>query len=164
MDNTNPLPPLQQFTASQAKQNFGSLLLAAERGPVAVERHRKVQVIVAKPEHFAAGRQQAPDTKAERRLARLQQSLVERDRLIRHQKIAIDLLSKPKAESTKLVRRAHAMVERWRAERLCSEDYIRRWSDILKMPVKDMALAITSDLDGWGTALRQNSPWVGDHA
>ena len=164
MDNIASILPWRQFTASQAKQNFGDLLLAAELGPVAVERHRKVRVIVVKPEHFAASQQRPPDPKTERRLARLQQSLLERDRLIRHQKIAIDLLTLPKFDSTKLVKRAKAMVERWRTESLCSDDYIQRWSDILKLPVKQMAQAIGSDLDGWGTALRQNSPWVGDHA
>ncbi len=56
------------------------------------------------------------------------------------------------------------MVARWRAEGLCSDDYIRRWSDILQLPVRQMAQAMGSDLDGWGQALRQNSPWVGDHA
>ena len=45
-----------------------------------------------------------------------------------------------------------------------SADYIQRWSDILQMPVKSMAAAIVSDQDGWGNALRQNSPWVGEHA
>jgi len=89
---------------------------------------------------------------------------VERERLIRHQKIAIDLLTLPKLQSTRLVKRAQSMVEQWRAGSLCSSDYIQRWSDILELPVKQMAQAIGSDLDGWGTALRQNSPWVGDHA
>ncbi|MDO8767225.1 MAG: type II toxin-antitoxin system Phd/YefM family antitoxin [Burkholderiaceae bacterium] len=154
---------MQHFTSSQAKQNFGELLKAAELGPIAVERHRKVQVIVITPEHLAAY-QQPIDPKAERRLARLNQSLVERNRLIRHQKIAIDLLTLPSSESAQLIENAHAMVKRWSKEHLCSADYIQRWSDILNMPLKQMAAAIVSDDDGWGTALRQNSPWVGEHA
>lgn len=154
---------MQQFTASHAKQHFGDLLKAAELGPVAVERHRKVQVIIMTPEHFSAHQQQ-PDAKAERRMARLRQSVVERDRLIRHQKIAIALLTRPKTESTKLIKEAQAMIELWRQENLCSADYIQRWSDILNMPIKRMAEAIVSNEDGWGNALRQNSPWVGEHA
>jgi PHD/YefM family antitoxin component YafN of YafNO toxin-antitoxin module len=154
---------MQQFTSTQAKQHFGDLMKAAEQGPVAIERHQKVQVIVMKPEHLAASRSQ-PDPKAERRLARLNQSLIERDRLIRHQKIAIELLTQPKADGAKLIKRAQAMVERWRTEGLCSADYIERWAAILKLPIKQMAAAIVSDSEGWGTALRQNSPWVGDQA
>jgi PHD/YefM family antitoxin component YafN of YafNO toxin-antitoxin module len=166
MDNLGiPAVPsnLRKVTASQAKQSFGELMQAAQAGPVAVERHRKVQVVVVSPEHFAASTRLA-DPKAQRKLARLNQTLVERDRLIRHQKIAIDLLTLPRADSSKLVKRARFMVERWRAEGLCSADYIRRWSDILRMPVKFMAAAIVSDQGGWGNALRQNSPWIGDHA
>ena len=166
MDNLEipaSLAPLRQITASQAKQGFGALMQAAQAGPVAVERHRKVQVVVVSPEHFAASARLA-DPKAQRKLARLNQALVERDRLIRHQKIAIDLLTLPRPDSLRLVKRARSMVERWRAEGLCSADYIQRWSDILRLPVKSMAAAIVSDLDGWGNALRQNSPWVGDHA
>jgi hypothetical protein len=154
---------MQHFSSSHAKQNFGDLLKATELGPVAVERHRKVQVIVMTPEHFAA-HQQSTDPKVERRLARLNQALVERDRLIRHQKIAIELLTLPQAESAKLIDGARAMVERWTQEKLCSIDYIQRWSDILTMPLKQMAEVIVSDADGWGSALRQNSPWVGERA
>ena len=136
---------------------------AAQAGPVAVERHRTVQVVVVSPEHFAAGIRLS-DPKAQRKLARLRQELVERDRLIRHQKIAIDLLTLPRSEGMKLVKRAQAMVARWSAQGLCSGDYIERWTAILKMPVRGMAAAIVADQDGWGTALRQNSPWAGDHA
>lgn len=164
MDNAVELPISRRFAASQAKQGFGSLLQAAQLGPVAVERHGRVQAIVASPEHFAARQPIQPDPKAERRLARLQQALLERERLIRHQKIAIDLLILPKADSARRVKRAQAMVERWRVEGLCSADYVQRWSDILHLPPRQIAQAMVSDLDGWGTALRQNSPWVGEHA
>ena len=92
------------------------------------------------PSEYTAVRHRA----SQRKLARLNQALVERDRLIRHQQIAIDLLTLPRAESLRLVRRARAVVERWRAEGLCSADYIQRWSDILRMLVKSMAAAIES--------------------
>lgn len=154
---------MRHFTSSQAKQSFGELLKAAESGPVAVEKHRKVQVIVATPAHFAAS-QQGAELKAERRLARLNQTLLERDRLMRHQKMAIDLLTMPPADQARSIARARAMVARWQADGLCSEDYIQRWASILNLPVDQMAQTMVSDADGWGTALRQNSPWVGQLA
>jgi hypothetical protein len=151
---------VQQFTSTQAKQHFGELMKAAELGPVAVERHHKVQVIVVKPDQFAASTP-AASLQAERKLARLNQALVERDRLIRHQQIAIDLLTLPAAESRQLIKQAKAMVARWREAQLCSADYIERWSGLLALPLKELASAMVGDLDGWGSALRQNSPWVG---
>lgn len=155
---------MQHFTSTHAKQNFGELLKAAESGPVAVERHSKVQVIVATPAYFSAATQVQPDVRAERKLARLQQAMVERDRLIRHQRIAMDLLTLPAPKVAAMVGRARATVERWRAEGLCSADYIERWSDLLAMPPKELAQAMVAEADEWGPALRQNSPWVGAHA
>jgi hypothetical protein len=154
---------MEQFSSTDAKQGFGRLLKAAAQGPVAIEKHGKVQAIVAAPEFFAAQdpRQAQLD---QRRLARLGQELVEKDRLIRHQRIAVDLLTSPPKVRQRLIREAQATVERWRVEALSSRDYIDRWTDILRMPVPRMAEAMTSDADGWGPALRQNSPWVGVHA
>ena len=150
---------MRRFTATQAKQSFGDLLRAAQEGPVAIERHHRVQAIIASPDRFAkadvveAGR-------AARRLARAQQDLMERDRLIKHQQLAIDLLTQPASERRALIRRARAVVEQWRTRCLCSSDYIDRWSRLLEMPPRELALAITGDAEGWGTALRQNSPFI----
>lgn len=154
---------MRQFTSTEAKQHFGELLKAAEQGPVAVERHRKVQAIVLTPGHYAAMQAQ-PDRQAERRVARLQQAMAEHERLIRHQRIAIDLLSLPRAEREHLVDKARATVAFWRAGNLCSSDYVQRWSDILAHPSQQIARLIVDDLEGWGPALRRNSPWIGDHA
>ena len=54
-------------------------------------------------------------------------------------------------------------MERWWREQLCSLDYIDRWSAILLLPAREMAVQMTSDDNAWGPALRQNSPWVGLH-
>lgn len=152
---------MQQFSSTQAKQNFGDLIKAAGEAPVAIERHGRVEAIIAAPRFFSpAGEQEA----AARRQARLQQALVEKDRLIRHQRIALDLVTASPKERAAMIRDARKMVERWRQERLCSDDYIDRWSEILQQPVQQMARTMTSDAEGWGTALRQNSPWVGLHA
>lgn len=101
---------------------------------------------------------------AARQLARERHALLEKDRLIRHQRIALDLTTLAPDQRDRLIKDARAMVSRWRVERLCSADYIQRWEQILGMEPEEMALAIVSEADGWGPALRQNSPWVGVHA
>ncbi|HSW05114.1 type II toxin-antitoxin system Phd/YefM family antitoxin [Aquabacterium sp.] len=154
---------MEQFSSTRAKQSFGELLKAAALGPVAIERHGKVQAIVAAPGYFT-GVSAAQDEQASRRLARANQSVVEKDRLIRHQRIALDLVTLPADERDRMIEQALAVVQRWRQERLCSSDYIERWSALLKLPAVALAMAMVSDADGWGPALRQNSPWVGVHA
>lgn len=146
------------MTSSQAKQNFGELLEAAAQAPVAIERHRKVKAIVCSPEAFHA-RANSDSRLAERRAARADQALVERDRLIKHQGLAIRLLVMPAADSQALIERARYEVARWRRERLCSLDYIERWEALLKLPVNELAQVMGSEALEWGTALRQNSPW-----
>lgn len=153
---------MEQFASTSAWQSFGKLLKAAGNGPVAIERPGKVQAFIMAPEFFEPA--VATDVLAARRLARLNQALVEKDRLIRHQRIAFDLVTLPAKRREDLLKQAKVAVERWRSERLCSRDYIDRWSEILGQSAPQIAAAITSDLQGWGTALRQNSPWVGNHA
>lgn len=155
------MPP---FSSTQAKQNFGQLMKAAALGPVAIERHGKVQALVMAPGFFPAATAAGADRLAERRLARLNQAMTEKDRLIRHQRIALDLLTLPPGERDALIQQARDTVERWRTQGLSSHDYIERWGRILGLPVPQMAAEMVSDAQGWGSALRQNSPWVGHHA
>lgn len=154
---------MQQFSSTQAKQNFGQLIKASALAPVAIERHGKVQAVLMSPAFHGAA-QAAQDPLAERRLARLQQAGVEKDRLLRHHRIAMDLLTLTPAESERLIRQARDTVERWRREKLSSRDYVDRWAALLALPARQLAREMVSDADGWGTALRQNSPWVGLHA
>jgi len=149
---------MQQMTSSHAKQNFGELLDALARGPVAIERHRKVKAIVCSPQDFRDGTA-AGQVLAERRAARTAQLLVDKDRLIKHQKLAIDLLLMPSAKREELIGRARGELARWRRDHLCSADYADRWDRLLDQPIKELALAMGSDMLDWGTALRQNSPW-----
>lgn len=150
---------MQQISATQAKQCFGELLDAAALGPVAIEKHGKIKAIVAAPDFFQATR--AEDSHlAERRLARLGQALADKERTIRHQQIAVQLATLPAAEGRKLVHQARAVVNRWQAERLCSSDYIDRWHELLRMPLKELAVAMAAGTGDWGPALRQNSPWA----
>ena len=144
--------------ACRRDTNFGELLDAIARGPVAIERHKKVKAIVCLPDAFKA-QTAAGQVLADRRAARAGQLLVDIDRLIKHQKLAIDLLLMPKAERVSLIQRARAEVAKWRRNRLCSPDYADRWDGLLNQPVGDLAKAMSSEAMGWGTALRQNSPW-----
>jgi hypothetical protein len=98
---------------------------------------------------------------AERQLARARQALVERDRLLRHHRIALALLTGSPERREVLIAYARRNLEHWRTSRICSDEYIDRWAAILAGNPEEIAIAITSDLDGWGTALRQNSPWNG---
>ena len=122
-----------------------------------------MQALVMAPKFHGAARA-AQDPLAERRVARLQQTGVEKDRLIRHHRIALDLLTLAPAERERLVQQARDTVERWRREQLSSRDYVDRWAALLALPLHQLAREMVSDADGWGTALRQNSPWVGLHA
>lgn len=149
---------MQHMTASNAKQNFGELLEALAQGPVAIERHKKIKAIVCAPEAFQPAHR-AGGQMLERRHARAAQETVEKDRLIKHQRLAIELLTMPKSQSNALIRQARAEVDRWRRDRLCSPDYGDRWDELLSLPRADMARAMCGDAQGWGTALRQNSPW-----
>ena len=146
------------MTSSDAKQNFGALLEMLDRGPVAIERHKKVKAIVCSPDAFKA-REDAGQVLVERRAARAAQMLVDKDRLIKHQRLAVELLLMPRADRAKLIQRARDEVARWRRDRLCSSDYSDRWDDLLNRSVEDLARAMSLEALDWGTALRQNSPW-----
>jgi PHD/YefM family antitoxin component YafN of YafNO toxin-antitoxin module len=153
---------MEKITASRAKQNFGELLEALAKGPVAIERHKSIKAIICSPDtfHETVGNISLPGKALEeRRAARTAQQLVEKNRLIKHQKLAIDLLLMSEDKREELIEKARAEVLRWRRDRLCSTDYADRWGDILGYPVGDLAHAMCSETLEWSTALRQNSPW-----
>lgn len=153
---------MEKITASHAKQNFGELLEALAKGPIAIERHKSIKAIICSPEtyHGTVGDISFPSqVLGERRAARTAQQLIEKNRLIKHQKIAIDLLLMPEDKRQELIMRARAEVLRWRRDRLCSTDYADRWDDLLGCSVGDLANAMCSETLEWGAALRQNSPW-----
>lgn len=153
---------MEQVTASRAKQNFGQLLEAVSKGPVAIERHKSIKAIVCSPETFHGmmeGYSSPGRALEDRRAARAAQQLVEKNRLIKHQKLAIDLLLMPEAQRAELIARARAEVLRWRRDRLCSTDYSDQWDILLGHAIGDLAQAMCSETLEWGAALRQNSPW-----
>jgi hypothetical protein len=71
-----------------------------------------------------------PDLLARRRHARAEQAVVVQRRLDRHRAIAARLLS-DQVSVDELIAQAQAMVARWRAERLCSDDYSDAWAAVL---------------------------------
>lgn len=151
---------MKQMTSSAAKQHFGELLSAAALEPVAIERHQKIRAIVCSPEVFAR-RSNADTALAERRAARAAQLLVDKNRLIRHQRLAVRLLLASGAEQKAMLGSARQEVARWEHEHLCSQDYIAAWKRLLDLPVKELADAMSREDLEWGAALRQNSPWHG---
>jgi antitoxin (DNA-binding transcriptional repressor) of toxin-antitoxin stability system len=141
--------------ASHVKQNFGEVLAMAANGPVGVERHRKLVAAIVPPQWL--DRQDAFD---ERRAARAAQRQVDLARLMAHQRVGIDLLCASPAQQRKRIAHARAEVDRWEADRLCSADYITRWRGWLDLPVPELVQRMCSDAQGWGVAMRQNSPFA----
>lgn len=145
---------MKSISASYAKQNFGEVLLMALEGPVSIEKHGKSVAIMSSPSLL-----KGQDRLELKKMARLQQKNIENERLIRHQKVAIRLLSDPEDIVINLIEKAKAEVRRWELLKSCSSDYIDRWDGILQKSSREISRLICSDLDGWGSALRQNSPW-----
>jgi hypothetical protein len=139
--------------ASVAKQTFGAVLARAARAPVGVQRHGKLVAAVVSPEWLE--RRPAGD---ERRAARAAQQQVEMQRLLGHHRMGLALLCQSAARQRLMVAAARREVDRWEAQRLCSADYIERWRAWLALPARELVTMMCSDADGWGPAMRQNSP------
>lgn len=145
---------MDKITATAAKQNFGDALARAASAPLGIERHGRV-VAALVPAQWLDNSHRLDD----RRRAREQQKQVEQARLMAHQRVAIELLADPQ-ERRRLLALARVEVQRWRDLALCSDDYIQRWTEWLALPVTDLARRMCSDAGGWGTAMRQNSPFA----
>jgi hypothetical protein len=137
--------------ATFAKQKFRETIELSKSGPVGIQRHGETVAVIAPVEAIC-------DAQIGKRMALQQQKNVEADRLIRHQRIAIRLLTNP-AQAPAHIESAKKLVARWEQESLCSDHYISRWKKALSLPVAELAIEMSGEMDGWGTALRQNSPW-----
>lgn len=144
---------MDKVSASLAKQNFGDVLERASIAPVAIEKHGKL-VAALVPVSWL----ERANLLDERRQAREQQKQVDRNRLMVHQQIAIELLTDD-SRKRQLLEAARKEVRRWSDQRLCSQDYIDRWSDWLSLPPAALVKKMCSDASGWGNAMRQNSPF-----
>jgi len=145
---------MDKVSASHAKQSFGDLLARAESAPVAIEKHGKVVAAMVPADWL-----ERADLLDERRRAREQQKRIEQNRLMAHQRIGIALLSRP-AQKQRLLKIAKSEVRRWAEKELCSHDYIDRWTEWLALPAVELVERMCSDAGGWGTAMRQNSPFA----
>lgn len=148
---------MDKISASDAKQSFGRLLEMAASAPVGIERHGKLVAAMVPPQWLSRS-----DLLDERRVAREQQKQVDQSRLMAHQRVAIELLSHPEM-ADQLLSAARAQVQRWATQNLCSDDYIDRWHQWLALPQAELAQLMCSDANGWGKAMRQNSPFAGMH-
>jgi hypothetical protein len=146
---------MEAVAASHVKQNFGEVLAMAARGPVGIERHRKLVAALVPPEWLARNGEHDA-----RRAARAAQHQVEVRRLMAHQQVGIELLCASSAERRNRIARARSEVDRWEAGQLCSPDYIARWRAWLELPVAQLVQRMCSDVQGWGNAMRQNSPFA----
>lgn len=145
---------MQSISASFAKQNFGEALAMCAQGPVRIERHRKTVGGLVPPQLLDALEQHD-----ERRSARLAQQQTEQHRLMWHQRLAIDLLCADAPGATEILARAKDEVQRWQDQGLCSADYVDRWRQWLALDMRALAQTMCGDADGWGKAMRQNSPF-----
>jgi len=94
---------------------------------------------------------------AARKLAREEQLRKVASRRVRHLRLAIELAAE-NPDALSLVSRARERVELWRSAGSCSPFYVERWSEILALPPREMAVAMASFRD-WEDAMFQNSPW-----
>ena len=146
---------MNSVAASHVKQNFGEVLAQAALGPIGVERHRKLVAAIVPP-HWLARHGELD----ERRVARAAQRQIEQGRLMAHQHVGIELLCASPVQRRQRIAAARREVDRWEAGQLCSADYIARWRAWLDLPVPSLVQCMCSDAQGWGIAMRQNSPFA----
>jgi antitoxin (DNA-binding transcriptional repressor) of toxin-antitoxin stability system len=148
---------MNNISASEAKQNFGMALARAATEPVGIERHGKLVAALVPPQWL-----EGAHLLDARRRARQDQKQIEQNRLMAHQRIAIRLLSDPE-DKRRLLASARQEVKRWSEQKLCSLDYIERWTEWLALPAAGLVDRMCSDANGWGVAMRQNSPFGTSH-
>jgi len=147
---------MMMFSATDAKKNFSEALDKAEKGAVGLQRHGKTVAMLIPASSFV------DNQRLEKQLARAEQRTIESNRLIKHQKIALQLVVNPDTAAP-LIQQATEAVARWEREKLCSHHYIDRWRSLLALPILELAQEMCGDVNGWGKALRQNSPWHLSH-
>ena len=99
-----------------------------------------------------------PKELAERRQARLQQSLRVLSLQKAHLRIALDLLLSEPAAIT-VLHAARGMVDLWQREQVCSTFYIDTWRRLLRGRPRQVGAAMARMDKVWESALLQNSPF-----
>lgn len=147
---------MKQIAIAEARKRLKEILDNPGLEGTAIARHGKPIAYVT-----SAAQALVPKSRLERREARLRLAAVEDQRLIRHLRIGTQLLASQPHEARRMVEGALERVARWENEALCSRDYIERWRALLALPAAQLVAEMCGDADGWGAALRQNSPWLG---
>ncbi|MFM9968848.1 MAG: helix-turn-helix domain-containing protein [Burkholderiales bacterium] len=93
----------------------------------------------------------------ERRRARLEHQGQLDQRRIRHLRLAAEFAGDPK-QARRLIAGAKQVVKLWSRNKTCSPLYIRRWSCLLDLPPRELAVKMAS-LGEWEDAMFQNTPW-----
>ncbi len=94
---------------------------------------------------------------AERHRARLEHQLQLDRQRIRHLRLALELASAPQSARGR-ISAARRVVGLWAQNKTCSPFYIKRWSELLALPTRELAGKMTC-LGEWEDALFQNTPW-----
>ena len=147
---------LRQVDVARSARVSRTVLSRLEQGgaqPVQTDvLDRLFQVLELNPQVVA---RVGPD--ASRVQARLElRSELEQQR-VRHLRLAIELVGDQVAASL-MIAKARETVQLWRRKTTCSQYYIDRWSELLRLPPQKLAKAMAS-LGDWEGALFQNSPW-----
>jgi hypothetical protein len=112
------------------------------------------------PKYFSEFAMDAARSSHIKKAVRAAQQQLELRRLLAHQQEGADLLCASLPEQRRRIAQARREVDRWEAGRLCSADYIERWRVWLDLPIRDLVRHMCSDEQGWGRAMRQNSPFA----
>jgi len=144
----------QQIAIAEARRRLREVVSNLGPEGTAIERHGKPVALLIR-----ADQQLVPKSQLDRREARLKQAAIEDRRLIKHLRIGNSLLASAPQDAQAMVNQALDRVAQWEHEGLCSRDYIQRWRAMLARPRAELVDAMCGDADGWGPALRQNSPW-----
>lgn len=141
---------LRTVRAGWARQHFSQVLLWAQHGPVAIQRHGPIVATVW-----------GVPTKAvferERQLAFLMHYQPALQRLLYHYRIAMRLLLLNEEQAAQLVRAARAELTNPGASLQYPRAQAVRWSGVLALPRVKLAMAIVDEKDE-GHTLRQRSP------
>lgn len=91
-----------------------------------------------------------------RQAAMAQQKLREMKRKQNHEGVAV--LLEGKRTQAAVIRYAQKQVKKWKRHRLCSQDFIQDWTELLQSPHR--AAALLRDDTPFAIRMRQNSPFA----
>lgn len=136
--------------ASWAREHFAEMLVMAQRQPIAIARHGKTLAVM-----WPAG--SLGQQERERELLRLSRRLPELQRLVIHQKLAMQLLCMQMPRVAEIARSARARMAEWRRMGPASQAQFERWMWVLSQPTPFLPWII-ADEGPLGRQLHQLTP------